>query len=150
MRFLQNLHTHSTFCDEKNTPEETVQKAIESGFDSIGFSGHCFMPYAPDARVMSEERTLEYINEINRLKAEYRDRIKIFLGIEVDMYAQTSTKPFDHSIGTVHYLDINGEKIPLDRDYLNCYFNEAEELLRSQDFKEHYILTDSGFVPMEL
>ena len=39
-RMKQNLHTHSTFCDGKDTPEEMILRAIELGFNSIGFSGH--------------------------------------------------------------------------------------------------------------
>ena len=44
MKYLQNLHTHTTYCDGKNTAEEMVQKAIELGFKSLGFSGHAPMP----------------------------------------------------------------------------------------------------------
>ena len=36
MKYLQNLHQHSTFCDGKNTPEEMVQVAIERGLTAIG------------------------------------------------------------------------------------------------------------------
>ena len=35
-----NLHTHTTFCDGKNTPEDVVKEAMERGFDIIGFSAH--------------------------------------------------------------------------------------------------------------
>ena len=35
-----NLHTHTCFCDGKNTPEEMVISAIEKGMDVLGFSGH--------------------------------------------------------------------------------------------------------------
>ena len=37
---IQNLHSHTTFCDGKNTPEEMVRAAIALGMDSLGFSGH--------------------------------------------------------------------------------------------------------------
>ena len=40
----RNLHTHSTFCDGKNTPEEMVRAAIAKGFDAIGFSSHFSLP----------------------------------------------------------------------------------------------------------
>lgn len=36
----QNLHTHTTFCDGKNTAEEMILAALELGMDSLGFSGH--------------------------------------------------------------------------------------------------------------
>ncbi len=32
MNILQNLHTHTCFCDGKDTPEEIVLTAIETGF----------------------------------------------------------------------------------------------------------------------
>ena len=36
------------------------------------------------------------------------------------------------------------------RDYLDCYFNEAEALLRSIGINELYELTDDGFKPYSL
>ena len=36
----QNLHTHSIFCDGKDTIEEMTLEAISKGFDILGFSGH--------------------------------------------------------------------------------------------------------------
>ena len=40
MKPIQNLHTHSTYCDGADTPEEMIETALEKGFTSIGFSGH--------------------------------------------------------------------------------------------------------------
>ncbi len=37
---IANFHTHTVFCDGRNTPEEVVLSAIEKGFSAIGFSGH--------------------------------------------------------------------------------------------------------------
>ena len=36
----QNLHTHTTFCDGKNTPAEMAAAAFAAGLGAIGFSGH--------------------------------------------------------------------------------------------------------------
>ena len=35
-----NLHTHTLFCDGRDTPEDMVLSAIEKGFSVLGFSGH--------------------------------------------------------------------------------------------------------------
>ena len=67
-RYLQNLHTHSTYCDGHDTPEETVLRAIELGFDTIGFSGHSHMYFSPLIG-MTPEATEAYKQEIARLKA---------------------------------------------------------------------------------
>ena len=41
-----NLHTHSIFCDGKNTLEELIQSAIKKGFSVLGFSSHSIYPFA--------------------------------------------------------------------------------------------------------
>ena len=35
MVYKQNLHTHTTFCDGKNTPEEMITWAIDKNFTHI-------------------------------------------------------------------------------------------------------------------
>ena len=40
-----DLHTHTSFCDGKNSPEEMVRSAVEKGFDVLGFSGHSYTPF---------------------------------------------------------------------------------------------------------
>ena len=99
----QNLHTHTIYCDGINTPEQMVEAAIAKGFDSIGFSGHSYMTYASWVPL---DRTVEYKEHINRLKKEYADRIKIYLGLEVDMYSgpETDLTGFDYLIGGVHEI----------------------------------------------
>ena len=67
MENLQNLHTHSTFCDGKNTPEEMVQLAIKKGFDSIGFSGHSYMSFSKEWS-MSLADTEIYKKQITQLQ----------------------------------------------------------------------------------
>ena len=42
---LANFHTHSTFSDGKDEPEEIIKYAIECGFDALGFSDHAFMDH---------------------------------------------------------------------------------------------------------
>ena len=39
-----NYHTHTTWCDGKDTPEAVVVAAIDKGFDAIGFSSHAMLP----------------------------------------------------------------------------------------------------------
>ena len=111
---LSNLHTHSTFCDGKNTPEEIVLAAIDKRFSSIGFSGHGYTPY--DLRYCMKD-TEGYIAEINRLKAKYQGRIKILLGIEEDAFAPVDRKKFDYIIGSSHYYFVDGKYLPIDSSY---------------------------------
>lgn len=114
MRKLQNLHTHTCYCDGKDSPEEIVLTAIDKGFASIGFSGHSYMHYAPD-HSMSIDGTEEYKNEITLLKEKYQNKIDIFCGLEVDMYSEIDLTGYDYLIGSVHYLLCDGKYVGFDR-----------------------------------
>ena len=52
-----NLHSHTTFCDGKNSAEEMVVSAIDHGFDVFGFSGHSYTPF--DERAFPEPLNTE-------------------------------------------------------------------------------------------
>ena len=101
MGYKQCLHTHSIFCDGKDTLEQMVQTAIEKGFDSIGFSGHSYMDIYADFS-MDEEKANAYRAEITRLQGVYGNQIKIFCGLEKDNYTKVSTDGYDYLIGSVH------------------------------------------------
>ncbi len=105
MKYLQNLHTHTTYCDGKNTAEEMVMEAIRLGFTGLGFSGHAPMPDSIPAKyTISKEDIPKYKAEINALKEKYADRLNIFLGIEFDMLSDTPLEGYDYVIGSVHYI----------------------------------------------
>ena len=115
MSYLQNLHTHSIFCDGHDTPKQMVLTAMEKGFDSIGFSGHSYMKYSPTFQKMGD-RTAAYRAEVARLREAYADRINIYCGLEVEMYSDVDLDGFDYLIGASHYLMCGEECVPFDRD----------------------------------
>ena len=114
MKHLQNLHTHTTYCDGIDTPEEMIAHARAKGFDSLGFSGHSVMPFAPQFS-MSEEGTLEYIREINAMKEKYKGEMDIYLGLELEMYSRTDLSPYDYIIGSCHYFKMGERYVGYDR-----------------------------------
>lgn len=105
MTYKQNLHTHTTFCDGRNTPEELVQEAIKRGFDSLGFSMHSYVVCSGIGSLQALEA---YKIEIQRLKEQYSDRIKIYLGIEYDVFSEQQADGFEYTIASVHCLKQNG------------------------------------------
>lgn len=110
---LSAFHTHSTFCDGKNTAEEMVLRALEQGSPEIGFTSHSYTEH--DKRwCMSRDDTELYKKEILRLKDKYSGRIKVFLGIEYDYYSDFDTSDYDYVLGSVHYVLKNGYYIPVD------------------------------------
>ena len=113
--FLQNLHTHTTYCDGADTPEQMILAAIEKGFGSIGFSGHSYMFYSNYTLQMTPQKTEKYKAEIAFLKEKYRDKIDVFCGLEFDMYSKVDLSGYDYLIGSVHYLKLGNEYVGFDR-----------------------------------
>ncbi|MBR4161945.1 MAG: histidinol-phosphatase, partial [Solobacterium sp.] len=124
----QNLHTHSTYCDGINPPEEMVLKAIEKGFTILGFSGHGYVSI--DGAAMSVENVREYIQTVQMLQEKYKDQIEIYLGIEQDSLNRLIVKePFSFVIGSIHFLTHNGVSLPIDynRGIMEFMVNEWYE-----------------------
>ena len=120
---ISNYHTHTTFCDGKNTPEEIVLYALEIGCSSIGFSGHGYTPF--DLRYCMQN-TQGYISEITRLKEKYGEKIDIYCGVEEDAFSYVSRESFDYIIGSSHYFNINDNYYPIDSNY--DYFKKCLEV----------------------
>ncbi len=127
---LSNFHTHTSFCDGRNTPEEVVKSAIDKGFNAIGFSGHGYTDF--DISYCVKE-TRDYIETINGLKEKYKDNIEIYVGAEEDCACYVNRAEYDYIIGSSHYFNINGEYYPVD---LNC-----EEVLKCLDILDGDIIS---------
>ena len=108
-----DLHVHTTFSDGKNTPEEIVLEAIRRGMDTIGFSDHSYTRF-DESYCMKKERIEEYIHTVRALKEKYRDRIRVLLGIEQDLYSAEPTDRYDYVIASVHYLKIGETFVEVD------------------------------------
>lgn len=80
---ITNYHTHSHYCDGKGELREYVEYALAHGFCELGFSGHAPVPFE-NTFAIHQEDYLTYCNEVRALKEEYRGRISIHLGLEID------------------------------------------------------------------
>lgn len=110
----QNLHTHTSFCDGKNTPEEMARAAIALGMDSLGFSGHAPMSGPNGDWTMGEEDVPRYRAEVLRLREKYAGRLEIFLGLERDLDSPPQLGLWDYVIGSVHQIWREGVPLPVD------------------------------------
>ena len=121
--FRSNCHTHTIYCDGKNTAREMVEAAISKGFLSLGFSGHSPMKQENEW-TMSVEDTQKYITEITALKKEYAGIIDILCGIELDAdFDGINPDDFDYVIGSVHQLK-RGDRF-YDVDYTAEHLKKA-------------------------
>jgi histidinol-phosphatase (PHP family) len=110
---LSNYHTHTIFCDGKDSPEELIQKAIELGCAEIGFSGHGYTDF--DKRYcMSHKATEEYMETLLSLKEKYSGKLNVLIGVEQDYFSDTPTDCYDYVIGSVHYLKKGKEYLSID------------------------------------
>jgi histidinol-phosphatase (PHP family) len=121
LRFKASYHTHTRFCDGRDTPEEMVLGALEKGFTHLGFSAHAMYPLGSPWH-LPPQNFESYCAEIQRLKEAYRGRIELFLGFEAD-YIDPCIQPrrelyrrfgIDYLIGSVHYVCGNGTLFTVD------------------------------------
>ena len=113
MIIKENFHTHTTFCDGKESAEQMVLAALEKGFTALGFSGHSYTHF-DTSYCMSKEDSRRYVDQIRELKEKYRERIKLYVGIEQDFYSTEPTDAYDYAIVSVHYLLKDGIYYPVD------------------------------------
>lgn len=99
-----SVHSHSTFCDGKNTPAEMAAAACAAGVKYYGFSGHGHTPVPQENGVVMSADMTAYRTEVLRLREEYAGRMEVLLGIEMDRWSDVSTEGFDYWIGSVHSL----------------------------------------------
>lgn len=141
----QNLHTHSLYCDGKNTIDEMVQEAIAKGFTILGFSGHGNCRHIDDYS-MNQENTQKYIQDVITAKDKYKDQIQVFLGIEQDVLGERFSKhdPYDYIIGSVHFVKGKDRYLAVDQsaaitreivdaygsflNYAKSYFDEVKKI----------------------
>lgn len=109
---LSNYHTHTCYCDGKDRPEELVREAIRLGCPELGFSGHSHLSF--DDCCMTAEGTEQYKSEIRRLREQYRDQLRIRLGLEQDYFGDLPTDDYEYVIGSVHYVPMEDRMISVD------------------------------------
>ena len=155
-----NFHTHTVWCDGKDSVENVILSAIDNGFDVIGFSSHS--AYPDDSACTVPAASLPgYFSEVRELAARYSDCIRVLCGVEADYipgitdpdrarYAQFAP---DYIIGSVHYVIApDGGRVPVDhapellskgiaehfngdvRSYLQSYFAQEREMVRRFSF----------------
>jgi len=136
-----NLHTHSNYCDGSSHLIEYVEKAIEMNFSGIGFSSHAPLGFESSWHMKSEDYE-KYEREKSELKIEYKDRIEVWMGLEVDFFDDQSiefnTKDtrLDYIIGAVHFLGkgsrqcIDESSVKLEETLRNEYQNDISALIK--------------------
>ena len=87
---LGNYHTHTVRCKHAvGTEREYIERAIAKGFKELGFSDHTPQPYTSgyvsNIR-MDMDQIPDYTSTLVKLREEYKDQIKIYIGYEVEYF----------------------------------------------------------------
>lgn len=118
---LANYHTHTVRCRHaKGTEREYIETAISNGFKILGFSDHVPQPY-PEGFKSGIRMTMDelpgYIETLLALREEYKDRIEILIGFEVEYFPKYFDKllsilrsyPVDYMIQGQHNIPDEAE-----------------------------------------
>lgn len=105
-----NFHTHTNWCDGRDTPEAMARAAIAKGFDVLGFSSHAMVPAHEIDWALSSATLPDYADAIRSLANSLAPKIRLLCGVEAD-YVQGGSTPDrknfaavqpDYVIGSVH------------------------------------------------
>lgn len=108
-----DLHVHSNFCDGKSSPRELVLSAINKGVKKLGILAHSYINFEPEYCLLPERKN-EFLRHINELKEEFKDKITILVGIELDFFSEIDLNGFDYVIGSVHFCYVKNKFYPVD------------------------------------
>ena len=157
---LYNLHTHTQYCDGHAMMEEFVVEAIDLGFTHLGFTPHSPISVESPCN-MSREQVQDYLQEVERLRSVYGDRLNIYAAMEVDYVSVGDGPasdyfrqlPLDYRIGSVHFIpaidnpsemvDIDG-KYPAFKARMGKHFNNDIEYVVKKFFSQMMAMVDEG------
>ena len=148
-----NYHTHTYRCGHalKCLDEEYVIKAIENNYSELGFTEHAmFSDIYNEYGMRPPYSDLdEYIKTINSLKEKYKEKIKIYIGMECEYFEEyydelnelLDSKRLDYLIFGNHYVahkpgsiytpsEIFGKE-----EYIYAYIERAKKAMESKLFK---------------
>ncbi|MGX7204168.1 histidinol-phosphatase [Enterococcus pingfangensis] len=100
--FYSNAHTHSTWCDGKDTLADMAQAAIDLGFTDLGFTCHSPAPFDPSCPGVQNEAA--YQAALHELKQQLAGQLNIVSGLEWDYYSPDPMDGYDYTVGSVHYF----------------------------------------------
>lgn len=114
---IANLHTHTYRCRHASGKErEYIETALQIGMKTLGFSDHTPYPFPEThysgVRMFINEQE-DYVNTLISLREEYKDRIDIKIGYEVEYYP----KHFKECLNLLNRYEL--DYIILGQHYLN-------------------------------
>ena len=122
---IADMHNHTTLCNHATgSMREFVLRAIENDTKYFGFSDHAPMNFDEEYRMNFDKMEI-YEKMVKDIKEEFKERINILLGYEVDYLEnfvddRVLKRDVDYLIGSVHFINSWGFDNP---EYIGEYKN---------------------------
>ena len=111
-----SVHTHSNYCDGKDSLETMAAAACAAGVRYFGASSHSPTPAVADEDFVMPIDPADYRAAVLALRERYEGRMEVLLGLEWDSISPLNPCLYDYWIGSVHYqLYDDGCYYPSDR-----------------------------------
>lgn len=136
-----NLHTHTYRCGHAHGEDrEYIENAIKNGIEVLGFSDHAPFAFPPDGYESPHRVPMalakDYIDSLTALREEYKGRIEIKIGFEMEYYPAY----FDRMLKTVK--EVGAEYIIMGEHYLRNELPEKRNAMSSRFVNEEKDVRD--------
>jgi len=124
-------------CDGLDTLDALAEEAIARGMTSLGFSSHAYTPVglSEEYSILTRGAQDDYIADVKRVQALYKDKIDLYLGTECDYFSVIDKAKYEYVIGSLHYTYKDGNFLSV--DHSAEISEEGVRRLFGGDFKEY-------------
>lgn len=150
-----NVHTHSHYCDGKDSPMDYVSQALATGMVSLGFSSHAPLPF--DCKwCMKPDQLDKYLIELRLIQRSITN-LEVYKGLEIDFIPgiiapSVFRGKLDFTIGSIHFVEKldNGTRWEIDGQHTfflegleNIFKNNIQDaIVRYYELTREMVLTD--------
>ncbi|MDC7124871.1 MAG: histidinol-phosphatase [Spirochaetales bacterium] len=158
---ISNYHSHFKLDDGNGELHDYAEYALSQGMNIIGTSPHAPVYYENDW-TMTEDGLSQYLQEVKALKKEYKERLEIYTGLEIDYLGKNggpnddkwNIPELDYKIGSVHSmldpvtnseLAVDGPVEELEMLLKNRFNGNIKELVKKYFQIEEEMIAKGGF-----
>lgn len=105
-----NYHTHTYRCNHAyGNEEDYIKRAIDCGIEIMGFADHAPFTLSDGKESywrVSKKDVKDYFSTLNALREKYKDKIKIYIGFEMEYFPKQFDEMFKYvkSVGAEYLI----------------------------------------------